>query len=165
MKTAIRAMQPADWPQVKEIYLLGMASGTVTFETGVPEWEAWNADHHPFCRIVAVWEGRVVGWLALKPISKRAAYRGVAEGSIYVHPDHRRRGIAAELIRRAVVEGEEAGIYSVQASVFPENAASIELLMHFGFRRIGVRKKVARRDGVWKDNVLLERRSELPEYN
>ncbi|MGB3801475.1 MAG: N-acetyltransferase family protein [Lewinella sp.] len=165
MITVIRALQPSDWPSVREIYLLGMAAGTATFETGAPEWNDWDADHHPFCRMVAEREGKIAGWLALKPISKRVAYRGVAEGSIYVHPDYRREGVAAELIRQAIPAGEAAGIYSVQTSVFPENAASIELLSHFGFRRIGVRKKVARRDGVWKDNVLLERRSDLPEYN
>nr|WP_211295242.1 GNAT family N-acetyltransferase [Neolewinella xylanilytica] len=160
----IRPMKPDDWPAVRDIYRLGMAAGTATFEVEPPSWADWNADHHDRCRLVAEVAGRLVGWLALKPISKRAAYRGVAEGSIYVHPEVRRQGIAAGLIRTAVGDAEAAGIYSVQASVFPENLASLELLQRHGFRRIGYREKVARRDGIWKDNVLLERRSQLPEF-
>ena len=165
MDVIIRPLVASDWPAVREIYLSGMAGGTATFETEVPSWMDWDADHHSNCRLVAEDAGRVAGWLALKPISKRAAYRGVAEGSVYVHPASLRRGVAAALIRSAIPLAEAAGIYSVQASVFPENHASLALLERHGFRRIGYRERVARRDGVWKDNVLLERRSRLPEFN
>ena len=165
MDITIRPLIADDWPAVREIYVSGMAGGTATFETEAPSWTDWDADHHLACRLVAEAAGRIAGWLALKPISKRAAYRGVAEGSIYVHPTFRRHGVASRLLDTALPLVEAAGIYSVQASVFPENHASLTLLQQHGFRRIGYRERVARRDGIWKDNVLLEWRSRLPEFN
>ena len=160
----IRDLQAADWPQVAEIYRQGMTTGRATFETRVPEWADWNAGCLPFARLVAEAGDRVCGWVVLKPTSKREAYRGVAEMSIYVHEDYRQRGVGDALLDVLLPTSEHHGIWSVQASVFPENSASIRLLGRKGFRRIGYRERVARLHGAWKDNVLFERRSERADF-
>jgi phosphinothricin acetyltransferase len=152
-------MTPADWPAVRDIYLDGIATGQATFETEAPSWEAWDAAHLATCRVVARDGGRVLGWAALGPVSRRACYAGVAEASVYVGAADRGRGVGRELLRRLVAESEAAGVWTLQAATFPENAASLRLQQGCGFRVVGRRERVARLRGVWRDTVLTERRS------
>jgi len=150
-------MTAADWPAVAAVYAEGLEAGT--FETEVPSWEAWDASHLGSPRLVARAVGGVCGWAALAPYSRRAVYRGVAEDSVYVARAHQRRGIGRLLLTELVRRSERAGIWTIQAACFPENAASIRLHESSGFRVVGTRDRIARRDGVWRDVVLLERRS------
>jgi phosphinothricin acetyltransferase len=146
---------------VREIYVQGLATGQATFETTVPSWEAWDAGHLRIGRLVAASNQEVAGWCALSPISRRSAYSGVAEVSVYVGADFRGRGIGKTLIDALIAESESNGIWTLQASVFPENQASIAVHQHCGFRKIGFRERVAKLNGNWRDTVLLERRSQI----
>lgn len=163
MKTNIhiRAMQKEDWAQVSVIYESGIQTGLATFETKVPTWEYWNNRHLKFGRLVAVWEEQVVGWFALTPVSKRAVYRGVAEVSIYIAQNQRGKGIGQQLFQAGILASEANGIWTLQSSIFRENLVSHKLHERMGFRKIGYRERVAQLHGVWKDNVLFERRSSL----
>lgn len=152
-------MQPKHWPAVRAIYLEGIADGHATFETAAPEWEQWDAGHLEDGRLVAECDGSTVAWAALSPVSRRAAYRGVAEVSIYVARAFRGRGVGSMLLRSVVENAESAGIWTLQASVFPENEATLRLHASAGFRHVGVREKIGQLHGVWRDTVLLERRS------
>ena len=156
---AIEPMTERDWPAVRVIYEQGIRSGEATFETSTPEWAEWDAAHLARCRVVARLGGEVVGWAALSPVSKRAVYRGVAEASVYVAAHARGRGIGARLLAALIEESERAGIWTLQSSTFPENAASLALQMRHGFRVVGRRERIACRDGRWRDTLLLERRS------
>jgi len=155
----IRPLVAADWPAVERIYALGIATGNATFETTTPSWEEWNRGHHAFARLVAVDGGEVVGWAALSPTSRRPAYAGVAEGSIYIDPARQRRGVGRTLLAALIAESEASGIWTIQASVFPENQATIVLHERAGFRVVGRRERIGRLDGAWRDTLLLERRS------
>jgi L-amino acid N-acyltransferase YncA len=157
---AIRELRPGDWSEVSRIYAEGIATRNATFETEVPRWDDWNAAHLASHRLVAVVEGEVVGWIALAPVSKRACYRGVAEVSAYVAEEARGRGIGAALLERLIESAEASGIWTLETGVFPENAPSLALLKRFGFRKVGVRERVAQQNGVWRDVVLMERRSQ-----
>lgn len=159
----IRAMQPGDWQAVRAIYAEGIATGNATFETTVPEWEEWDASHRADCRLVALnGADSVLGWAALSPVSDRCVYGGVAEVSVYVAEAARGNGIGRKLLVRLVTESEAAGVWTLQAGVFPENAASIALHKRCGFREIGRREKLGQtKDGVWRDVLLLERRSQI----
>jgi L-amino acid N-acyltransferase YncA len=150
---------PEHWPAVRRIYLEGIATRQATFETEAPEWEGWDAAHHPFARLVAVRAGEVVGWAALAPTSARPAYAGVAEVSVYVAEGERGRGTGSRLLGDLVDASEAHGIWTLQAAVFPENAASVALHRRHGFRVVGRRERIARLDGCWRDVLLLERRS------
>ncbi len=154
----IRPLTEDDWPAVAEIYRQGVETGNATFETKVPRWEAWDASHLASCRLVAE-DGAVVGWAALSPVSERCCYAGVAENSVYVAGEAHGRGVGRALLERLVGESEGAGIWTIQAGVFPENNASIALHRSCGFREVGVRERLGRLNGVWRDVVLLERRS------
>jgi L-amino acid N-acyltransferase YncA len=156
---ALRALAPADWPAAGRIYWDGIRSGLASFETSVPSWEAWDAEHLAEPRLVATLWDEVVGWAALSPVSSRRCYRGVAEDSVYVADTARAQGIGRVLLDALVRRAERAGIWTVQASVFPENRASVALHLRCGFRIVGVRERVAKRDGLWRDTLLLERRS------
>jgi L-amino acid N-acyltransferase YncA len=156
---SIEEMTAEDWPRVREIYLEGIATGQATFETEAPPWERWDAAHLPRPRLVARDGAEVAGWAALSPVSARAVYAGVAEVSVYVAASHRGRGIGRALLDRLVEESEAAGVWTLQASVFPENVASIALHAACGFRVVGVRRRIARHHGAWRDTVILERRS------
>ena len=152
-------MQSEDWSAVRAIYLEGIATGNSTFETVVPEWSEWDSAHLPFCRLVAR-DGRgIVGWAALSSVSRRAVYAGVAEVSVYVAASERGKGLGGLLLRRLIEESEIEAIWTLQAGIFPENAASIELHKKLAFREVGRREKVGQLNGVWRDVVLLERRS------
>jgi L-amino acid N-acyltransferase YncA len=155
----IDLLRTADWPAVREIYEAGIATGNATFDTTAPDWPAWDAGHLADHRLVARHDGRVVGWVALAPVSDRCAYVGVAEDSIYVAPDAQGRGVGRALLDAVVASAERGGIWTVQTGIFPENQASIRLHEACGFRVVGVRERLGRLHGRWRDVVLLERRS------
>jgi L-amino acid N-acyltransferase YncA len=157
----LRHLEPDDWPAVAEIYWDGMRNGLATFETEVPSWAAWNAGHLWGHRLVAELLGEVVGWAALSPASTRRCYIGVAENSVYVARDARGLGIGRVLLDELIRGAEATGIWTIQTSIFPENRASLTLHERCGFRVVGTRERVAKRDGVWRDTVFLERRSEV----
>ena len=157
----IRALAPTDWPEVRGIYAEGIATQNATFETVVPEWDLWDAAHRRDCRIVANEGGQVVGWAALSGVSSRKVYAGVAEVSVYVGTSGRGRGVGKLLLQSLIRESEAAGIWTLQAGIFPENTVSIALHKSCGFREVGVRKRVAQLAGIWRDVMLLERRSQL----
>ncbi|MGE5689003.1 MAG: N-acetyltransferase family protein [Pseudomonadota bacterium] len=153
-------LAPDDWPAVAAIFGDGIATGNATFETEVPSWEAWDASHLPAPRLVGRRGGRVVAWAALSPYSARPVYAGVAEESVYVAHGLRGRGVGRTLLDALVRRSEEAGIWTLQAGIFPENLASIRLHAACGFRVVGVRERLGRLGGVWRDVVLMERRRE-----
>jgi L-amino acid N-acyltransferase YncA len=155
----LEPMIPGDWEQVRAIYLEGIASGQATFEAEAPPWEEWDATHHPFARLVARAGGRVVGWAALSPASRRHCYSGVAEVSVYVGAEHRGRGIGRQLLAAVIAESERHGVWTLQGATFPDNAASLWLQKTCGFREIGRRERIAQLRGIWRDTVLTERRS------
>ena len=155
----IRAMTAADWEAVRAIYLEGIATGNATFETSAPEWERWNAAHRADCRLVACDDTGAVGFAALSPVSARAVYAGVAEVSVYVSERARGRGVGAALLRELIRASETAGIWTLNAGIFPENTASLKLHGRCGFREVGRRERIAQHHGKWRDVVLMERRS------
>jgi L-amino acid N-acyltransferase YncA len=155
---SIRELRPDDWPAVRAIYEDGIRSGDATFETEAPSWESWD-DAHSALRLVAEHDGAVVGWAALSPVSERCCYRGVGEVSVYVAEEARGSGLGRELLDELVERSEQTGYWTLTAGVFPENEASIRLHRACGFREVGVRERLGKLDGVWRDVVLLERRS------
>jgi len=159
MDFIVDSMQPRDWEFVRAIYLEGVATGQATFETEAPDWERWDASHLPQCRLVARNGDGLLGWAALSPVSKREVYAGVAEVSVYVASAARGRGVGGALMRALIEASEQHGVWTLQSSVFPENHSSIALHLNHGFRELGRREQVARLHGVWRDTVLLERRS------
>ncbi len=155
-------MSAADWPVVRAIYEEGIATGYATFETSAPDWRAWDAAHLPDCRLVARQDGQVIGWAALSPVSSRAVYRGVAEVSVYVAATARGRGVGRALLAALVAASETADVWTLQAGIFPENEASVALHVSCGFRVVGRRERLGLHHGVWRDVLLLERRSRRP---
>lgn len=153
-------MRADDWPVVRAIYLEGIATGQATFETSAPSWDEWDAKHLPQPRIVFRDDGRVAGWAALGRVSVRACYAGVAEVSVYVGDDFRGRGIGSKLLAALLQQSEANGIWTLQASIFPENEASVQLHLRHGFRIVGQRERIAQQNGVWRDTLLMERRSD-----
>jgi phosphinothricin acetyltransferase len=158
MRVDIEPMTPADWQQVRAIYADGIASGQATFETEPPTWEQWDANHHTFARLVGRIDGRIVGWAALSPVSRRSCYAGVAEVSVYVAADTRGQGIGRQLLLAIIAESERQGIWTLQGATFAENEASLRLQRACGFREIGRRERIAQLHGVWRDTILTERR-------
>jgi len=157
---SIGPMTAADAAAVLEIYAAGMATGDATFQTEVPAWEEWDAAHIAAPRLVArAADGTVLGWCALSDVSRRAVYAGVKEESVYVAPAARGRGIGRALLEAMVRESETAGIWTLQTGIFPENAVSIALHEACGFRVLGVRERIGRHLGRWRDVVFMERRS------
>lgn len=157
----VRDLRPGDWPEVSHIYAEGIQTGNATFETEVPSWKAWDAAHLDEHRFVAERDGRVVGWVALAPVSSRCCYAGVAEISAYVAERARSQGVGRELLATVIESSERAGIWTLQTGVFPENEPSLKLLRRYGFRALGTQERIGRLHGVWRDVVLLERRSEV----
>ena len=157
----LEAMTAQDWQQVRHIYQEGLATGNATFETQVSEWEVWDAKHLPTCRLVARQGDAILGWAALSPVSSRAVYAGVAEVSIYVSATARGQGVGHTLLKALITESERNGIWTLQASIFPENVASIQLHLRHGFRQLGRRERIAQLHGIWRDTVILERRSSI----
>ncbi len=161
MTCIIDTMKAADWEAVRAIYREGIATRIATFETMPPDWEKWNASHLPFGRLVARANDVVLGWGALSAASSRCSYAGVAEASIYVGKDRRGQGIGAALLHAMIDLSEKNGIWTLQAGIFPENAGSLALVRKCGFREIGRRERLGKLDGVWRDVLLLERRSQV----
>jgi phosphinothricin acetyltransferase len=157
----VEPMARADWPAVAEAYREGVEDGDATFEDIVPSEEEWDAAHLARFRLVARRGESVEGWAALAPVSDRSAYRGVAWDSVYVRRRARGRGVGTGLLERLVADSEAGGIWTLQAGVFPENRASLALHQRCGFRIVGVRERLGRQNGSWRDVVLLERRSPL----
>ena len=155
----LRDLEAADWEAVADIYWDGIRDGLATFETSIPSWEEWSAVHPPGLRLVAEAGVAVAGWIAAAPLSARRAYRGVVEHSVYVAADWRRKGIGRLLLEGLIARTEAAEIWTIQTSIFPENRASLELHRQCGFREVGMRERIGKRDGLWRDTVLLERRS------
>ena len=158
MDFRIEGMTPEDWPAVRAIYEEGLATGLGTFETAAPSWEQWNEARLPHSRLV-VRSTMVLGWAALSPVSKRSCYAGVAEVGVYVAASARGQGVGRALLEALVESSEEHGIWTLQGVTLAGNAASIALQLRCGFRVVGRRERIGKRDGVWHDTVLTERRS------
>lgn len=159
MSVRLEAMAPGDWAEVRAIYLEGIATGDATFETEAPAWERWDASHRPGERFVAREGGAVLGWAALSSVSDRCVYGGVAEVSVYVAAAARGKGIGAALLRQLIDASEEAGVWTLQAGIFPENRGSLALHERLGFRQVGRRERLGKLKDSWRDVLLLERRS------
>jgi len=157
----IRPMNDSDAQIVLEIFKAGLDTRNATFETEVPLWQDWNRSHHKHCRFVYVESGSVVGWVALSPISTRSCYSGVAEISIYVDPKHAGREIGHALMAHIIRDSEKNGIWTIHASIFPENKATLQLHLKHGFREVGRREQIAQLDGQWRSTLILERRSQV----
>ncbi len=151
-------MTAADWPEVEAIYAEGIATGNATFETSTPSYEDFDASRLPDHRLVAVQDGRIVGWAALSPTSSRECYAGVAEHSVYVAGPMRGHGVGRKLMDALLASADAGGIWTIQTNVFPENAATVALHERVGFRLVGRRERIAKHDGAWRDTLLLERR-------
>ncbi len=157
----ILPLRPEHWEAVRAIFLEGLATGDATFEEDCPDWVEWDASHLAFCRFVALSHGEVVGWAALTPVSERCVYAGVAEVSVYVAAGARGIGVGSALLAALVEASEREGLWTLQAGVFPENKASIELHKRHDFRVVGTRERLGKLKGAWRDVVLLERRSPI----
>jgi L-amino acid N-acyltransferase YncA len=160
MEIEIEPLVPGDWPAVREIYAQGIATGDATFDTEASDWAHWDAGHLDVCRLVARDPaGEVVGWAALSPVQRKSAYRGVAEGSLYVREDARGGGVGRKLSEALIEAADTTGIWTLELWIFPENETSIALCESLGFRVVGLRERIGRRDGRWRDVVVMERRS------
>ena len=161
MAPTLRAMRDSDWDSVRAIYEAGIATGQATFETEAPSWERWDAKHLTAARLVAEQSGQVLGWAALSAVSDRCVYAGVAEVSVYVAEAARGKGIGRQLLEALVRASETAGIWTLQAGIFPENAASVAIHTACGFRIVGTRERLGQHHGRWRDALFLERRSSV----
>ncbi len=161
LKFSVAPMLVEHWPAVRTIYQEGIASGNATFETSPPDWEKWNAGHLASCRFVALSGTDVLGWAALSPVSSRCVYGGVAEVSIYIARYAHGQGLGHALLSNLIACSELHGVWTLQAGIFPENVASIELHKKCGFRIVGTRERLGCMSGVWRDVVLMERRSSV----
>ena len=159
MEYLIDVMRESDWEQVRAIYLEGIATGNATFETDAPAWETWNASHLDSCRLIARSGPVVCGWAALGRVSERRVYAGVAEVSLYVAAVSRGHGVGRAMLARLIAESERSGIWTLQAGIFVENHASLAVHRRCGFREVGRRERIGQLRGVWRDVLLLERRS------
>ena len=158
---SVEQMRAEHWPAVERIYAEGLATGNASFETETPSWEEFRAGHLPGYLLAALDADTVVGWAVLSPVSDRCAYQGVAEDSVYVAEPARGCGVGRTLLTELIRRAESAGIWTVQAGIFPENTASIALHHACGFRTVGLRERLGRREGVWRDVLLLERRGSI----
>lgn len=154
-------IESANYPQIADIYLQGIATGIATFQTEGTDWETWNKSHLPNCRIAAFEGDQMAGWAALSPVSSRCVYAGVAEVSIYIAKNFRGKGIGKYLLSKLIDASEAAGLWTLQSGIFAENKASIKLHELCGFRIVGYREKIGNKDGIWKDNIIMERRSKI----
>ena len=157
----IEAATMADWPQIEQIYREGIRTGNATFETedNIPDGETWFANKIPELIFKSVSDERVTGWAALTAVSSRCVYQGVAEVSVYVARSAWGQGIGKQLMQHLITASEQAGIWTLQSGILAENDISIQLHQQVGFRIVGRREKLGRLNGVWRDVVLMERRS------
>ena len=160
-QTTIRTLESTDWHRVREIYEEGIATGDATFETKAPAWEEWDANHIRPCRLVAEEGGRVLGWAALWPVSDRCVYGGVAEVSVYIGEEAQGKGMGTRLLQELVTASEKEGFWTLQAGVFPENTSSVRVHEKCGFRIIGHRERLGKMGDLWRDVILMERRSSV----
>jgi len=160
MNLSIRSFSERDWNSVSEIYIQGLLTRNATFETEAPPYDVWIKKFHSQLLWVAALNNEVVGWAGLQPVSVRKVYEGVVEVTIYIESNHSGKGIGSSLMKHLVEQSEKAGIWTLYASIFPENTASIRLHVSAGFREIGYREKIAQLEGKWRNTVLFERRSE-----
>jgi phosphinothricin acetyltransferase len=161
MAFLITPMRAEDWPAVEAIYKEGIATGSATFETESPGWEKWNANHHQHSRLVLRTDDLIVAWAALSRVSTREVYAGVAEVSIYVATSARGKGFGKTLLQELIEQSERNGVWTLQAGIFPDNVSSIALHKSCGFREVGVRERIGRLGGRWRNVFLLERRSAI----
>jgi L-amino acid N-acyltransferase YncA len=161
MDIIIDEMRTGDWELVRGIYLEGLATGQASFETAAPSWESWDSAHFKHSRLIAREKGEVIAWAALSPTSRRSCYAGVAEVSLYVSTDNQGRGIGKLLLKKLIESSESLGIWSLYGSTFPENQRSLRVQFSNGFREVGRRERIARHNGVWRDTIITERRSQV----
>jgi len=161
MTISFRPMTADDWTSVAEIYREGIETGHATFQQDIPKWEEWDKDHMKSCRIVALLEHEIVGWAALTAVSGRCVYAGVAEVSVYISKKHRGQKIGTQLLDKLIGESERNNLWTLQAGIFPENKASLRIHEELGFRKVGHREKIGKMHGIWRDTILLERRSNM----
>lgn len=159
MEFVIDEMKSGDWKQVLQIYKEGIETGDATFEKDIPTFDSWISNHISGCSIVARKNDKILGWAALSPTSNRKVYSGVNEVSIYVSEECRGKGIGITLFKKLIDLSEDKGTWTLQAGIFPENKVSIDLHKKCGFRIVGIREKIGEMNGVWRDVVLMERRS------
>ena len=157
--TTIEALRPDHWTGVARVYEEGIATRNATFETEVPTWDAWDLSHLPEHRFVALRDGQVVGWVAVSAVSSRCVYEGYVENSVYVAESARGQGVGRSLLEALIASTEAADIWTIQAGMFPENEGSIRLHKALGFETVGTYKRLAQLDGVWRDVLMLARRS------
>ncbi len=155
----IRQIAFEDFEQLVLIYKQGIDTGIATFQTDIPVWDYWNSNHLAFGRVGVFNNNLLIGWAALTKVSNRCVYEGVAEVSVYVHNDYKSKGIGKLLLMELIKVSEANIIWTLQSSIFSENLPSINLHLKCGFRIIGTREKIAIKDGIWKDNIILEKRS------
>jgi L-amino acid N-acyltransferase YncA len=158
--TTIEALGPEHWPGVARVFEEGIATRNATFETEIPTWEAWDSSHLPDHRFVALRDGEVVGWVAVSAVSSRCVYEGYVENSVYVAQSARGQGVGRSLLEALIASTESAGIWTIQAGMFPENEGSIRLHRALGFETVGTHRRLGKLDGVWRDVLMLERRSD-----
>lgn len=161
MNISFRSLNKEDWFFVAEIYRQGIETGNATFQRDIPGWEVWDSSHIKSCRIVADLSNEIVGWAALSPVSGRCVYAGVAEVSVYVSDLYKGQKIGSKLLKALITESEKEGFWTLQASIFPENTASLKMHENLGFRKVGFREKIGKMNGNWRDTILLEYRSKL----
>ncbi|MGA8853075.1 MAG: N-acetyltransferase family protein [Christiangramia sp.] len=157
----IRNVKASDAQDILKIYGLGLKTRNATFETTLPSWLDWDKKFHQHSRLVYIKDDQLIGWAGITPFSAREVYKGVAEVSIYIHPDYNGKGIGSELMQALIISSEENGIWTLFSSVFPENEATIKLHLKFEFELLGRRKKIAQLDGIWRDTLIFERRSKV----
>ena len=154
-------LQATHWPDVKRIYEEGIATGHATFELEAPTWESWDKSHIALPRLVAISNNLVAGWAALSHVSERCVYGGVAEVSIYIASAFRGSGVGINLLKQLILDSERNNFWTLQARIFPENLASVTIHERNGFRKVGVRERIGKLNGIWRDTLLFERRSSL----
>ncbi len=155
----IISMLPRHWEQVRNIYQEGISTGNATFQATIPSWEEWDSAHVKNCRLVATEDDTIIGWAALTAVSGRCVYAGVGEVSVYVSNHMQGKGIGKKLLQALIDESEKDNFWTLQAGIFPENMASIKIHEQCGFRIIGRRERIGQMNGIWRDTLLLEKRS------
>ena len=165
MNILLRSMTADDWTMVAEIYKQGIDTGNATFQQDIPSREDWDTGHLKCCRFVAETGNEIVGWAALSPVSGRCVYAGVAEVSVYVSGKFRGQLIGTKLLQQLITESERQNIWTLQAGIFPENKASLKIHQQLNFRQVGYREKIGKMNNVWRDTILLERRSKIAGTN
>jgi L-amino acid N-acyltransferase YncA len=157
----LRNIDHTNFDQVAEIYKQGIETGLATFQNDIPDWDSWDKSHLSNCRIAVFENNQMAGWASLSPVSGRCVYAGVAEVSVYIAAGQRGKGVGSLLLNQLIDQSEKAGFWTLQSGIFSENIASVKLHEKCGFRQIGYREKIGRKNGIWKDNIIMERRSKI----